>query len=264
VSLDPVVVTPNAPAAVPLSECTENHTRLLRLALAVAESRSYWENVDPLIPVEQRPQIAFEQRWFGAKSLERVRYLIATFAERYDAYPEALAVLRRWRSMEPATRQVICHWHIQLSDPIYRLFAGRFLVDRRALHEPKVDRNAVLRWLKEEFPGRWAESTCVQFATKLLSAASEAGLLSSKGASRAVVTPRVTDLALSYLFYLLRDVRIVGSLTDNPYLASVDLQGGSLDQRLRALPGLTFRRMAQLTEFDWHHDTLTRWAEAHA
>src|SRR5688572_22810458 len=113
---------PSVPPAEAISECTEIHTRLLRLALAVADSRSYWENVDPLVPVAQRPQMAFEQRWFGAKSLERVRYLIATFAERYDAYAEALAVLRRWRAMEPATRQVICHWHLQLSDPIYRLF----------------------------------------------------------------------------------------------------------------------------------------------
>jgi hypothetical protein len=36
---------------------------------------------------------------------------------------------------------------------------------------------------------------------------------------------------------------------------------GALDQRLRALPGVTFRRMAQLTEFEWEAPSLTAWAE---
>ena len=40
---------------------------------------------------------------------------------------------------DPATRQVICHWHAQLSDPIYRRFTGEFLIERRTLKDPKVE-----------------------------------------------------------------------------------------------------------------------------
>ncbi len=243
------------------SEATEVHTRLLRLALGVEESRSYWEHVDPRVPPTTRALAAFEERWFGAKSLERVRYLLASFVPRYDAFPDALAALRRWRSMDGATRQVLCHWHLQLSDPMYRAFTGGFLVERRGLRDPKVDRDVAVRWVKSTYPDRWSEATCVQFASKLLSAASEAGVISARRDPRALLLPKVPDVALAYLLYLLRGVRFAGTLTENPYLASVGLTEGFLDQRLRALPGVTFRRMAQLTEFEWTAPTLAAWAE---
>jgi hypothetical protein len=244
------------------SEAVEVHTRILRLALGVEESRSYWEHVDPAIPPAARAMVAFEERWFGAKSLERVRYLLAAFLPRYDAFPEALVVLRRWRSMGATTRQVLCHWHLQLSDPMYRAFTGTFLVERRGMHDAKVDRDVTLRWVKNTYPERWSEATCVQFASKLLSAASEAGLLSTKRDPRTLLLPKVPDLALAYLLYLLRGVGFAGTLTENPYLSSVGLTEGFLDQRLRALPSVTFRRMAHLIEFEWGAPSLTAWAEA--
>lgn len=241
------------------SEATAVHTRLLRLSLAVEESRAYWEHVDPTIPTADRARVAFEQRWFGAKSLERVRYLVTSLASRYDAFPNAFTVLRQWRSMDLPTRQVLCHWHLQLSDPIYRKFTGECLAERRALREPRVDRDAVLKWVKREFPDKWSESTCVQFASKLLSAALEAGLV-SKGTSRPLTFPKVTDHALAYLLFLLRETRIEGTLTSNPYLASVGLDEDLLAQRARALPGVTMHRMMGLVEFEWAFPDLAAWA----
>ncbi|WP_342763980.1 hypothetical protein [Polyangium sorediatum] len=163
--------------------------------------------------------------------------------------------------MDLATRQVICHWHLQVADPLYRRFTARFLLDRRSLSEPRVDRDSALRWVRAEFPGRWSESTCVQFASKLLSAASEAGLISAKKDPRSLLWPKVPDLALAYFMYFLREIRFEGTLTDNPYLASVGLEGGFLDQRLKNLPGITFHRMAQLTDFEWAAPDLVSWAE---
>ena len=105
-------------AQVAQGEETVVHTRILRLALGIEESRAYWTHVDPTLPAAPRAIQAFEQRWFGAKSLHRVRTLLANFAARYDAYPDALSVLRRWRSMDLPTRQVLCHFHLQLTDPL--------------------------------------------------------------------------------------------------------------------------------------------------
>ncbi len=245
------------------SEATEVHSRILRLALGVEESRSYWEHVNPDVPVAHRALTAFEQRWFGSKSLPRVRFVLANFVGRYDAFPEALSVLRRWGSIDAATRQAICHFHLQLSDALYRRFTGSFLVDRRGLKDATVNRQVVLRWLKSEYPERWADATYVQFASKLLSAASEAGVITPKRDPRSLLIPKVSDEALTYLLYLLRDVRFAGTLTENPYLASVGLTEAFVDQRLRALRGLTFRRMGNLTEFEWEAPTLSAWAEAH-
>lgn len=242
------------------AEASESHTRILRLTLAIEESRDYWDRVQ--VPGAASHLEAFEQRWFGSKSMERVRLLLAGFSERFDAFPEALAVLHRWRVMDPGTRQVLCHFHVQLSDPTYRQFTGVNLVQRRGLRDAKVDRDAALRWIKQEFPDRWSETTSLQFATKLLAAASEAGLISSKRDPRTLLVPKVTDQALTYILYLLRDTRFEGTLTDNPYLASVALTNGFLDQRLRALSAVRFRRMGHLTEFDWQYPSLEAWAEA--
>jgi len=249
------------------SEATEIHARLQKLALGIEESRQYWEHAATTLSVvpaanKDRALAAFEHRWFGSKSLERVRFLLLNLDERYAAFPEALPVLRRWRTMDASERQVVCHWHLQLSDPLYRRFAGRFLVERRTAYEAKVDLRIVLRWLKGEFPDRWSESTSIQFASKLLSAASEAGLISPKRDPRTLLMPKVSDTALAYLLHLLRAIRFEGTLTENPYLASLGLVDGYRDQRLRALSAVTFRRMGDLTELEWNYPTLTAWAEA--
>jgi hypothetical protein len=247
------------PLPVGPSEVTAIHTGLLRLALAVEESRAYWERFDPSIPPPERSKLAFEQRWFGSKSLVRVRYLLGSFASRYEAFPTALSVLQRWTSMDLATRQALCHWHLQLSDPIYRKFTAELLVRRRGLGEPNVTRDAVLRWVMATFPQRWSEATCVQFASKLLSAALEAGLVTKRD-PRSVPLPKVGDHALAYLLYVLRETRFEGSLTRNPYLGSVGLDEDVLVARAKALPGVTVRRMMGLWEFEWAYPDLASWA----
>lgn len=244
------------------AEETEVHTRILRLALGVAESRDYWANVDPSVPAAIRNNHAFEQRWFGAKSPERVRSLMAYFAARYDRFPEALAILRRWREMEPATRQVVCHWHLQLSDPLYRRFTGGLLVERRGLGLSTIDRDVVLRWVADTEPGRWSTATQIQFASKLLSAAGEAGLVSAPNPQpRRLVLPRVSDAALTYFLRVFDGISCAGRRLLNPYLASVGLEGAQLEQRLRTLPGLAYSRMGDLTEFQWAEPRLESWAE---
>ena len=244
------------------SEVTTVHTRLLRLALGVEDSRAYWAHVDPAVAPPDRATSAFEERWFGPKSMHRVRYLLANFVVRYDAYPQALAALRRWRSMEPATRRLVCHWHVQLSDPIYRAFTGEFLPARR-LEGPRdtVDFPLVLRWVREREPVRWAVSTCAQFAGKLLSAAFETGLVGGNRDPRLLTLPRVPDVAIAYLLYLLRGVEFGGTLLDNPYFASVGLGADALADRLRQLPGVAYRRMAHLHDWTWAAPDLATWAE---
>ena len=81
------------------AEITEVHTRILRCTLAVADCRSYWNVTDPG-PASGRADRAFKDFWFGARSHARVSVLLANLRLRFDAYPQALAVLRAWREME--------------------------------------------------------------------------------------------------------------------------------------------------------------------
>lgn len=250
-------MTPARPA-----EETAIHTRLLRFTLGIDESRAYWAHVDPDDGADTpaRALTAFEHHWFGTRTQARVEGIVGYLRPRYDAFPEALGVLRRWPRMDPDTRRAICHWHTQLADPLYRTFTGDFLVARRGHARPTIDRDRVVGWVDEVQPGRWAASTRIQWASKLLSAAHEAGLVGGTRDPRPLTWPRVPDAALAYLLHLLRGVDFEGALLDNPYLASVGLTGPALDDRLRTLPGVEHRRMGDLTEMHWAAPDLDAWA----
>ena len=128
------------------AEASELHTRLLRCTLEVENARSYWRHVAGAV---ERPtaEQAFAEYWFGARSLARVTLLMANFRARYDAFPEALRTLGAWTGMDPDTRRLICHWHLQLSDPLYRAFTGTFLPSLRHSGSSDTNRGEVLRWM---------------------------------------------------------------------------------------------------------------------
>lgn len=241
-------------------EVTEVHTRLQKATLEVEASREYWSRTDGCEPVSAGQ--AFEESWFGSRSLSRIQELLINLRARYDAFPPTLRVLHRWSAMDPDTRRLLCHWHLQLSDPLYRAFTGDFLVDRRESIRAELTRDVVMAWVTSQGGERWAVSTRLKFASRLLSSAFSAGLLSSNRDPRRIQVPRVGDRALEYLLYLLRQVEFEGSLLGNRYLNSVGLEGGSLEDRLRRLPGLRFRRQGDLVEFGWVHGDLLAWADA--
>jgi hypothetical protein len=230
------------------AEISAVHTRILRLTQAVQESRAYWESIDPEIKGEARSERAFTQRWFGNKSMARVKLFLANFSLRFDAFPEALEVLRRWRPTDPATRPLVCHWHLQLVDPLYRAFTGDWLPARIAEGRKQFDRDVLARWVASVQSAEWAPATRYQFASKLMRAAGEAGLVSSGQGKRTALTPRVPDEALGYIVRVLQGVVHAGSWDDNAYLRSVGLSHDAGDARLRRLPDVTYRRMGDLIE----------------
>jgi hypothetical protein len=242
------------------SEVTDIHTRLLKCALEVEESRAYWEHAAGSRDTSARQ--AFDAYWFGAKSLARIDVLLTNMKARFDAFPSALSTLQRWVHMAPDTRRVVCHWHLQLTDPLYRKFAGDYLVERREGPRVDVTRDLVVSWVGQHGPGRWTMATRIQFASKLLSAAFSAGLVATNRDPRPIALPRVPDDALEYLMYLLREVQFEGSLLRNPYAASVGLEDSFLEERLRALPGLAFSRQGDLIDYGWRHTDLCAWADA--
>lgn len=240
------------------AESTEFHSRLLRVSLALDESRAYWEHVLPDSPKVKRAEQAFEGRWFGSKSMERVKRLLADLNRRYDGI--ALEVLTQWQPKDPVTRQNICHWHLQLTDLMYRAFTGVFLEQRRADSTATIERDIAARWVNENLETEWATATVLRMATALITCATAAGLCKQSAGNRSLTYPQVTDEALAYWFYLFRQVQFEGTLLANPYLASVGLQGSFLEERLPTLPGLKFSRMGDLHEFDWQYADLSSWA----
>jgi hypothetical protein len=242
-----------------LVESNVPHTHILKVMLVAADSLQYWRNVDFRVPFEKRAAAAFEGRWFGAKSEARVSNLVAVMGNRFDAFPDALALLHSWGAVPSSVRPWICHWHTQLSDVIYRRFTGEFLPERRASGVVDVDRNVVARWVDGQFPGRWTPVTCLKFGSNMLSAAHEAGLIKKRRDPRELHRPTVPDLALAYLLYLLRSVRISGTLFANPYLRSVGLSPELVAGRLNTVPGIAYRSLGGIDELEWQFNGLRDW-----
>jgi hypothetical protein len=92
------------------AEATGVHTRLLKCILEVETSRAYWA----LAGGEGEPTArrAFEEYWFGVRSLGHVEVLMSNLRAHYDAYPAALRALNLWEDMDTDTRRLICHWHV--------------------------------------------------------------------------------------------------------------------------------------------------------
>ena len=241
------------------AEATAEHSRLLKLTLETENSRTYWGMTDG--STEITPEKAFENFLFGDRSLGRLQELLPRLRARFDAFPPSLEVLHRWTSMPPETRRVICHWHVQLSDPLYRRFSGDYLPGRLASGRSDVTKDVVVKWVGEETGDRWSAATRIQYASKLLSAAHAAGLVRSIRDPRPLAFPQVPDEALEYLLYLLRGIELDGSLLDNPYLRSVGLEGHPLEDRLRGLRGLRYLRHGKLRELNWRYSDLRAWAE---
>lgn len=244
------------------AEVGKFHSRLLRMPLAVEESREYWEHNAPKLSKKDKEIVAFEQRWFGNKSLSRVRTILRNFSDRFDAYPIALEVLQQWCPAELATRQNICHWHLQLSDPIYRQFSGVFLEQRRTNGQNSIDRDVVMRWIEQQLQKDWSSATTIRMASALITSVTNAGLCSDKTGTRQLIYPQVTDEALTYWLYFLRHLSFAGSLWSNPYFASVGLSGRLLEQRLNRLSDFSFQSIGDVYELDWKYEYLKAWATA--
>lgn len=236
------------------------HTRILRVMLATEDSIAYWR-VAPRAAVDaDRLRVAFDSRWFGAKSESRVKTLLGDMALRFDAYPCALAALHAWdppRFLAPW----LCHFHTQLADPIYRAFTGEFLPERRLAGYTRVDREAVARWVGERWPDRWSPITCLKFGSNLLATAAEAGLFKERRDPRELHAPRAPKLAVEYLFYLLREVRTEHALLDSPYVRALAASSSERADLVHHLPTVRVHSLGDVTEFTWLHNDLLSWAQ---
>lgn len=240
-------------------EVTAVHTRILRCMLAVEDCHAYWQNVDLSVSAEKRAALAFQARWFGVKSEARVRTLLVNMVERFDAFPEALALLKSLSFIPATLRPWICHLHLQLSDPMYRAFTGEYLPKRRLEGYASVDRGAAARWVESTSPERWSTTTSIKFAANMLSAAAEAGVVQGNKDPRRLIPTLVPDAAVGYALYLLRTVEYKGTLSDNPYLASLGIDGPLFAQVMSRIPGVRFRAMGDVQEIDFRYPSLTAW-----
>lgn len=238
------------------TEVTALHTRLLRVTLEVESSVAFWSQADPALSHAQLATQAFEGSWFGKRSAPRTRKLVDELASRFFPFPQALAVLAGWNDMAPAVKSVVCHWHVQLTDAVYRRFSGELLTELRGPEGAVITRPLVADWIEGLAPGRWSMSTRLKFSSNLITIGAEAGLIAPSSKERTMRAPDVPDEALAYLLHLLREIDFEGTLLDNPYVRSVGLSPDSIDKALQRLG----KRQDQPVE-DWMAPSLSQWFE---
>ena len=252
--------SPEGPPVAPrLREATGMHTRILRCMLAVEDSYAYWQRVDLSAPPGGRASAAFQGRWFGLKSEARVRTIMTDMHERFDAYPEALALLHEVGTLPSSLRPFVCHVHTQLADPIYRRFTGELLAERREQGYAAIDRDSVARWVDGLAPGRWSAVSCIKFASNLLATALDVGLVGGRRDPRKVTLPIVPDVALGYVLYLLRGITFEGSLVNNPYLRSLGLTPAAFRSVAHRVPGIRYAELGGVVDLTWLEPSLTAW-----
>lgn len=254
-------MTEGAGVPEPPREGGKEHTRILRVMLAVPDSVAYWQAPALTGSIAQRTRAAFEGHWFGTKSEARVKTLMGDMALRFDAYPRALEVLRSWRPPGHIAPW-ICHFHTQLADPIYRRFTGEYLPRRLGQGYATLDRETVARWVQETWPGRWSPTTSVKFGGNMLGAAHEAGLFKERKDPRKLSQPRVPTPALEYLLYLLREVQIEGGIFESRYFCSVAPDKDAQAEAFRNLSGVRVSALGDVRELEWAHPDLQAWAQA--
>lgn len=181
----------------------KEHTGLLRLGLDPEASRVFWQRAPAEVPASELLAMARAGNWFPQHSEARVKYLVSHLQRRFPG--PIRAVLQRWKPELLGQEPIVCHWHLQLTDPLYRGFTFGFLLPRWSIGSDELGLDQVQDWLRRrKGSDKWSPATLRRLASGLFSAATEAGLLALAGRSqRTLKKPQVNAQSIEYLFAVL-------------------------------------------------------------
>ena len=199
-------------------EVSTPHTGLLRLGLATAYSVAFWTRATEDLEVSEMARAAEEQQWFGEISSSRVRYVVRQLQKRFP-YPTRELLGFQPRS-DTSGDALICHWHLQLHDPLYRDYTSLYLLRCWSGPTTSVTIDETEKWVRTRPSARdWKSNTQRRMASGLMSAATEAGLLAKTGREeRELKLPNVQFIDREYLEKLMQ---LAGVDDADPYFASV-------------------------------------------
>ena len=165
-------------------ETTLVHTRLSRCALEVEDSRAFWARADEATSVSA--QQAFDEYWFGARSLARVEVLLVQHAGPLQCLP--CGARRPARLAAHAAGDAPGHLPLApaAQRPPLPALHGHLPGGAPRWGPPEVTRDLVAAWVGQHGPGHWTMTMRIQFASKLLSAAYSAGVVTSNRDPRPV------------------------------------------------------------------------------
>ena len=202
---------------------TKEHTTMIRMAARINESKIYVQNYSESSTQTELKKAAWDESWFGFLGDSIFAVLISGLYNRFGQFPKLISVLKEWinAEMEHYDFNLVCHLHIQLTDPYYRWLTGEYLPERLdaglgSFNADLIQPNFVAYSTKE-----LKANTFRRLLSNLLSSAVECGLLSGK-AQRQFETPIVSTKFFGYLVYTLQEFNFpMSDLRESPYIKSI-------------------------------------------
>lgn len=243
------------------TEVTQIHTRLLRSTLLEEDSQNYWRQ-HLHNQTSDEVNLAYDNYWFGSANKATIKRTLTNLHARYINFPNCLEVLNLWKNMTVKERAIICHWHVQLSDVLYRRFTSEFIPSRFIYTPPTFHKDQAQQWVYSYMGAKWAGSTQAQLASKMMSCIRSTGLVASESKDTIQLQyPLISNHCLTYILYALREISFQGNMLENPYLKSVGLTGSFLISQINQSSALSVQQIGDTISFEWKYPSLVEWGK---
>lgn len=233
----------------------EPSTLIMKVGARLDETRIFLRNVDLLDDLKLQKEKVWNEQWFGFLSEEMTERLVYANYQRFTQFPDLIQVIKNWmnKGLENHDFKLICHFHIQLSDPFYRWATGDYFYERYKDGFDDISSPILTKKLEEQFKNLKTLTTQSynRISRGILSSARDTGILKGK-ADKSFNTPLVSIEFLGYVIYSLQKFDFPFSeLPNSPYIKSI-LKDESQFKRL-----LVEGQRKNWWEFNWDQGLFT-------
>jgi len=206
------------------------HTAMIRVTARLNETMTYIRHYNDEINAADLKKSAWSQQWFGFLSESIFNRLMPTLSNRFGKYSYLMEILQRWsfQGIENHDFKLICHFHIQISDPYYRWATGEYIPARFNEGIDEITKSSLAKALSTRTVNPLNANTLHKLSRNILTTARDTGLLQGK-TDKTIAIPASSVEVLGYLLYALRLFDFsMSEIPESPYIQSVFRNPGSL------------------------------------
>lgn len=229
----------------------EASTTMMKVGARLDETRSYLNYFDINNDLKIQKEKAWNEQWFGFLPEQILETVVYSLYQRFGQFSLMTKVLKSWlnKGLDNHDFKLICHFHIQLTEPFYRWATGQYFSQRYNEAYDDIPSTVLAKQLEKAFMKEkdLSSQSYQRLAIGILSTARDLGLLKGK-AQKLFAKPLVSIEFLGYLIYTLQHFMFpFAELPSSPYIQSI-LRDESQLKRL-----LTEGQRKNWWEFNWDH-----------
>lgn len=187
---------------------SEPHLYAYRVTARLMESREYIQKVELEESFSEVLKRAVAEGWFGVKSKDMTRRIIAALYSRYSQYPKGLCILKNsLDTMDSGEFRLISQFHLVLADPYYRWLTGVYFPQRRSDGFGFLSLDELVVEFSKIVQTELKPVTIRSYCSKLLTIARDVGLLKGK-VKKEFEEPEVSEKALLYVLLVWKSMSL--------------------------------------------------------